>query len=119
MQNLPPSIETEVPDQREARMRWWREAKFGLFIHWGVYAVPAGMWQGEPVPGIGEWIMLRARIPVADYKRFAQQFNPVKYDPEAWAALAQEAGMEYLVITSKHHDGFTLYDSAVTDWDIA
>src|SRR5437868_6094856 len=119
VQNVPPSVETESAEQRAARMHWWREAKFGLFIHWGVYAVPAGTWKGEQVPGIGEWIMLRAQIPVADYRQFARPFNPVRYVPDAWAALAQEAGMKYLVITSKHHDGFALYDSEVTDWDIA
>lgn len=101
------------------RMQWWRDAKFGMFIHWGVYAVPAGIYEGKPVGGIGEWIMLRARIPVNTYKQFARQFNPTKYDPEAWAELARQAGMKYMVITSKHHDGFALFDSAVTDWDIA
>jgi alpha-L-fucosidase len=108
----------ETPDQRAARMQWWRDAKFGLFIHWGVYAVPAGTYHGKPVPNIGEWIMRTAEIPVAEYRGFARQFNPVKYDPEAWAAVAQEAGMKYIVITSKHHDGFALFDSKVTDWDI-
>src|SRR5439155_5662197 len=91
MGNVPPSGETESQEQRDARMRWWREAKFGLFIHWGVYAVPAGTWKGQQIPGIGEWIMLRAQIPVADYRQFARQFNPVRYVPDAWAALAQEA----------------------------
>jgi alpha-L-fucosidase len=113
----PPSPEESA--QREARMKWWREARFGMFIHWGVYAVPAGTYQGKQIPGIGEWIMLRGKIPVAEYRAFAKEFNPVKYDPEAWAALAATAGMKYVVITSKHHDGFALYDSKVTDWDIA
>jgi alpha-L-fucosidase len=108
----------ETPGERDERMRWWRDAKFGLFIHWGVYAVPAGTYNGRQVPGIGEWIMRRGPIPVAEYRAYAKQFNPVKYDPEAWAALAQEAGMKYIVITSKHHDGFALFDSKVTDWDI-
>jgi alpha-L-fucosidase len=102
----------------EDRMDWWREAKFGMFIHWGVYAVPAGLYDGEPVDGIGEWIMQHARIPVARYRRYAREFNPQKYDPEAWAQLAADAGMKYIVITAKHHDGFALYDSAVSEWDI-
>src|SRR5437763_3803632 len=119
MQNPPPSVENESQEHRDARMRWWREAKFGLLIHWGVYAVPAGTWKGEQIPGIGEWIMLRGTIPVADYRQFARQFNHVRYDPEAWAALAQEAGLKYVVITSQHHDGVALCDSQVTDWDIA
>ena len=101
----------------DERMAWWREAKFGLFIHWGVYAVPAGKY-GDNI-NHGEWIMHRARIPSAEYKEYAKQFNPVKYDPEAWVKVAKEAGMRYIVITSKHHDGFALYPSDVTDWDVA
>ncbi len=110
--------EKETVEQRDARMAWWREAKFGLFIHWGVYAVPAGTYHGEQIKGIGEWIMLRGKIPVAEYKAYAQEFNPVMYDPEAWVRLAKAAGMKYIVITSKHHDGFALYDSKVSDWDV-
>ena len=90
-----------------------------MFIHWGVYAVPAGEWQGKPVGGIGEWIMKNGRIPVADYKAFAKDFTAANYDPAAWAALARRAGMKYVVITSKHHDGFALYDSAASDWNAA
>lgn len=100
------------------KMDWWKEAKFGMFIHWGVYSVPAGIYNGKEVNGIGEWIMNRGKIPVAEYKTYAGQFNPVKYDPEAWVKLAKDAGMKYLVITSKHHDGFALFDSKVTDWDM-
>ena len=109
----------ETREQRNARMQWWREARFGMFIHWGVYAVPAGTYKGKQIDGIGEWIMRQAEIPVTEYRAFARQFNPVKYDPEAWAALAAEAGMKYMVITSKHHDGFALFPSEVTDWDVA
>ncbi len=108
----------ETPEQRDARMKWWREARFGLFVHWGVYAVPAGTYKGQEIGGIGEWIMNRGKIPVAEYKAFAGQFNPVKYDPDAWVRLAKEAGMKYIVITSKHHDGFALFDSKATDWDV-
>jgi alpha-L-fucosidase len=100
------------------KMIWWEEAKFGMFIHWGVYAVSAGTYDGKQIAGIGEWIMNRGKIPVSEYKAYSREFNPVKYDPEAWAKLAKEAGMKYLVITSKHHDGFALFDSKVTDWDI-
>jgi alpha-L-fucosidase len=99
-------------------MKWWREARFGLFIHWGVYAVPAGTYEGKRVGGIGEWIMHNAQIPVATYKEYAKDFNPVKYDPDAWVRLAKQAGMKYIVITSKHHDGFALYDTEVTDWNV-
>lgn len=108
----------ETVEQRDARMEWWREARFGLFIHWGVYSVPAGTYKGERIDGIGEWILLRGKIPLAEYKTFARDFNPVKYDPEAWVKMAKDAGMKYIVITSKHHDGFALFDSKVTDWDI-
>lgn len=101
------------------RPEWFREARFGLFIHWGVYAVPAGEWQGKPVKGIGEWIMKNGAIPVADYRAFAGRFTAAHYDPVAWARLAKRAGVRYVVITAKHHDGFALYDSAVTDWDVA
>lgn len=109
----------ETKTQRDERMAWWREAKFGMFIHWGVYAVPAGTYEGKPIGGIGEWIMLRGKIPVAPYKAFAPSFNPVKYDPASWASLAKEAGMRYMVITAKHHDGFALFPSEASTWDIA
>ena len=102
----------------DARMGWWREARFGMFVHWGLYAIPAGVWKGEEVPGIGEWIMFRKRIPVAEYEKLAGQFNPVKFDAAEWVSLAKRAGQKYIVITSKHHDGFCIFDSAVSDYDI-
>ncbi len=110
--------QNETKEQKDERMGWWREARFGMFIHWGVYAVPAGTYDGKQIDGIGEWIMLRGEIPVKEYKAYAKKFNPVKYDPEGWVKLAKKAGMRYMVITSKHHDGFALFPSAVTDWDI-
>jgi len=109
----------ETVEQRDARMEWWRAARFGLFIHWGVYSVPAGTYEGKQIAGIGEWILRNAKIPVAEYKSYAQDFNPVNYDPKAWVKMAKDAGMKYIVITSKHHDGFALFDSNVSDWDIA
>jgi alpha-L-fucosidase len=109
--------EVETLSSDAERMAWWREAKFGLFIHWGVYAVPAGEYGDNT--SYGEWIMHSARIPSAEYKKYARRFNPVKYDPAAWVKVAKEAGMRYIVITSKHHDGFALYPSDVTDWDVA
>jgi len=111
--------QNETKEQKDERMSWWRDARFGMFIHWGVYAVPAGTYKGEQIPHIGEWIMLNAEIPVDEYKAFAKKFNPVKYNPEDWAKLAKKAGMRYMVITSKHHDGFALFPSAVTVWDVA
>jgi alpha-L-fucosidase len=112
----------EARDQRvggiqDPRLNWWRDAKFGLFIHWGLYSIPAGEWGGVRVPGTGEWIMLHARIPVTDYERLARQFNPVEFDAAAWVALAKRAGQRYIVITSKHHDGFCMFHSEVTDYN--
>jgi alpha-L-fucosidase len=103
---------------KDERMGWWREARFGMFIHWGVYAVPAGTWNGKQIGNIGEWIMNRGKIPVVDYRNMAKEFNPVKYDPEAWVLMAKNAGMKYIVITSKHHDGFALFDSEASDWNV-
>ncbi len=109
---------SETSAQRDGRMGWWREAKFGMFIHWGVYAVPAGTYKDKPVGDIGEWIMWNAKIPVHDYRGFAERFNPTKYDPGAWAALAKEAGMRYMIITAKHHDGFALFPSSASKWNV-
>jgi len=103
---------------KDERMAWWREARFGMFIHWGVYAVPAGEWKGQRIGGIGEWIMNRGKIPVADYQEIAKQFNPVKYDPDAWVRMARDAGMKYIVITSKHHDGFALFETKASKWNV-
>ena len=103
---------------KDERMQWWREARFGMFIHWGVYAVPAGTWDGRQIGGIGEWIMNRGKIPVADYQRIAKDFNPVKYDPDAWVRMARDAGMKYIVITSKHHDGFALFETKASKWNV-
>jgi alpha-L-fucosidase len=103
---------------RDRRLQWWREARFGMFIHWGLYALPAGQWKGERIPGLGEWIMWHAKIPPEEYEQLAAQFNPVQFDADAWAALAARAGMKYLVITAKHHDGFAMFDSACSEYDI-
>ena len=108
----------ESTDDRNQRMAWWREARFGLFIHWGVYAVPAGTHKGERIENIGEWIMHYGRIPVSEYQQYSREFNPVNYDPEAWVRLAKDAGMKYIVITAKHHDGFAMFDTAVSDWNV-
>src|SRR4030042_2170286 len=103
---------------KDERRQWWREARLGMFIHWGVYAVPAGTWDGRQIGGIGEWIMNRGKIPVADYQRIASDFNPVKYDPDAWVRMAKDAGMKYIVITSKHHDGFALFETRASKWNV-
>ena len=102
----------------EERLKWWTDARFGMFIHWGIYSVPAGQWNGAPVKGLGEWIMFRARIPVHDYEKLASQFNPVKFNADEWVAIAKNAGMKYITITSKHHDGFAMYGSKVSKYNI-
>ena len=112
------SCKEEDPPTKDERMEWWREAKFGMFIHWGVYAIPGGDWQGKTYDGISEWIMAHADIPIADYETLPPKFNPVKYNPAEWVKIAKDAGMKYIVITSKHHDGFAIYDSKVSDYDV-
>ena len=92
-------------------MAWWREAKFGMFIHWGLYSVPAGYWHGQYSSGNGEWILHDKRIPIADYKALAAQFDPEKFNADAWVAVAKAAGMKYIVITAKHHEGFAMFKS--------
>ena len=103
---------------RAKRLAWFREAKYGLFIHWGLYAIPAGEWKGKRSLGLGEWIMNRSQIPVKEYEQLAARLNPVKFDPDAWVQLAQDAGMKYIVITSKHHDGFAMFASKVSRYNI-
>lgn len=108
----------ETREQRDQRMQWWREARFGMFIHWGIYSVPAGTYDGKRIGGIGEWIMHNGRIPVARYEQYAREFNPVKFNADEWVSIAKNAGMKYIVITSKHHDGFAMYHSKVDGYNI-
>ena len=103
-------------DPPDPRLNWWREARFGMFIHWGLYAVPAGEWNGRTE--YGEWIRHTAKIPIGEYEKFRERFNPARFNPDEWVRLAKAAGMKYIVITSKHHDGFALFDSKQTDWDV-
>src|SRR4051812_12683833 len=108
-----------APDPaKEKRLEWFREAKYGLFVHWGLYAIPAGQWKGQRSLGLGEWIMNRSRIPVREYEALAARFNPVKFDADAWVQLAQDAGMKYIVIPSKHHDGFAIFRSQASRYNI-
>lgn len=110
--------QTESKADRDKRMQWWRDAGFGMFIHWGVYSVPAGQYKGKEIKGLGEWIMEDAKIPITEYEQFAKQFNPTKFNAKEWVRIAKDAGVKYIVITSKHHDGFALWNSKVSDYDI-
>jgi alpha-L-fucosidase len=101
------------------KLEWWKEARFGMFIHWGVYSLYGGVYNGyHQARGDAAWILNRCKIPVAEYREKAKEFNPVNYNPEEWVKLARDAGMKYIIITAKHHDGFALFDSKASDWDV-
>ena len=97
---------------------WFKEAQFGMMIHWGLYSLIAGEWQGRRMPYIGEWAQQYFRIPNAEYGKLAEIFNPIYFNAEEWVKLAKEAGMQYMVFTSKHHDGFAMYHSKVSKYNI-
>ncbi len=99
-------------------MQWFHEAKFGMFIHWGLYSVAAGEWNKKQFPWYGEWIMHQSRAPMADYAKLAEKFNPTKYDAEKWVLAAKNAGMKYMVITAKHHEGFAMFKTAASPFNI-
>ena len=113
-----PSLEELIPkpEQIDARLEWWREARFGMFIHWGVYSGLSGTWKGKKYGGYGEHIQRMAKIPISVYhKEVASAFNPTEFNAEQWIQLAKDAGMRYFIITAKHHDGFAMYDSKFSD----
>lgn len=97
---------------------WFKQAKFGMMIHFGLYSIPAGEWKGQRMDDIGEWLQAHFRIPCAEYGQLAKIFNPIFFNAEEWVKLAKDAGMQYFVITSKHHDGFCLFDSAYDDYNV-
>ena len=101
-----------------ADMRWWKKARFGMFIHWGLYAVPAGVWHGKHIGEGGEWIKNNAHIPNRQYNALARKFDPVDFNANQWATIARKAGMKYMVITSKHHDGFCMFNTKATNFNV-
>ena len=109
---------TQKNNSNNDRLNWFKEARFGMFIHWGIYALPAGVWKGKDYPQIGEWIKDSAHIPDEEYDALARKFNPVKFNADVIVKLAKEAGMKYLVFTAKHADGFAMYDSKCSDYSI-
>ena len=111
---LDPAAEAD----RDARMQWWHEAKFGMFVHWGIYSVVGGQYKGQELPNSAEWMMNKGRIPIAEYEQYANQFNPTKFDAVEFVARAKDAGMKYLVITAKHHDGFSMFASKATKYNV-
>ena len=112
-QNVDAKILTE---EDNPKMKWWKDAKFGMFIHWGIYAVPAGKWENTTT--YGEWIMHTAKIPRSTYSALAKEFNPTKFNAEEWVKLAKSAGQKYIVITSKHHDGFAMFGTKASPYNI-
>ncbi|HEY0434125.1 MAG TPA: alpha-L-fucosidase [Chitinophagaceae bacterium] len=106
----------ETKAQKDQRMKWWKDARFGLFIHWGLYSVPAGVWKSDT--NHAEWIRTTAQIPIGEYDKFVGQFDPEKFNADQWVKMAKKAGMKYIVITSKHHDGFNMFNSKESDFDI-
>lgn len=108
----------ETKEQRDARMAWWREARFGMFIHWGIFSRFAGSYKGKQIDTAAEWIMKAAKIPVAEYMQAGAQFNPEEFDADSWVAIAKQAGMKYIVFTAKHHDGFAMYHTAFGKYNI-
>jgi alpha-L-fucosidase len=101
-----------------ARSAWWQNAKFGMFIHWGIYSVPADSTDLHGHRGVAEWYLSNKQMQVGEYEKFAAQFNPTRFDAREWARIAKDAGMRYITITSKHHDGFCMFDSKLTNYDI-
>lgn len=97
---------------------WFKQAKFGMMIHWGLYSILGGEWKGQRMPYIGEWVQQYFRIPNSEYEKLAAAFNPVLFDADEWVKLAKEAGMQYMVVTAKHHEGFCMFATKVNHWNI-
>ncbi|MEO7463810.1 MAG: alpha-L-fucosidase, partial [Ferruginibacter sp.] len=118
--NAPPTtiVPFETEEEYNNRMQWWKDAKYGMFIHFGLYSILGGEYNGEVTPKIAEWIQNTLKIPLADYKKLMGKFNPQQFNADEWASIAMAAGMKYMVVTAKHHDGFALFNSQVSDYDV-
>ena len=110
--------EGETEAERDARLEWWREGKFGMFVHWGIYSTTGGLYNGKKLPNSAEWMMARGKIPIAEYEKYADQFNPTEFDADEFVQMAKDAGMKYIVITAKHHDGFSMFDSESNPYNV-
>lgn len=108
----------ESAEEKAERMTWWEEARFGMFIHWGLYAIPAGQWGIRKYRGTAEWLQYRHGIAPDIYQELAKEWNPQNYNPKRWVELAKNAGMKYIVLTSRHHEGFSLWPTAYSDFSV-
>jgi len=115
---VPRDFRKESATEKARRMQWFEQARFGIFIHWGLYSVPAGSYEGKSPYTCSEWLMEKAAIPAEEYRKYAARFNPQKFDAEAWAKSIAGSGAKYIVITTKHHEGFSMWDSAVSNYTI-
>ena len=113
----PDQATTRDDPATSARTAWYREAKFGMFIHWGLYSVAGGEWEGKPVEGLGEWIQYFNHIPLPEYERLCKDFHPTEFNAKAWIDVAHDADMKYVVVTSKHHDGFCMWGTKITPFN--
>jgi alpha-L-fucosidase len=111
-----PLIKRDPPERETGRLAWWKDARFGMFIHWGLYAQDGCFWKGQN--GGSEHMMLRLKIPLAEYAEIADEFDPVRFNADQWVGIAKAAGMRYLILTAKHHDGFAMFDSKSSDYNI-
>jgi hypothetical protein len=110
---------TESMKSHDSRIEWWKEARFGMFVHWGVYSTPGGEWKGKEVSGYSEHLMRKEKIPLPEYREdVVKPFNPADFNADEWIRTARDAGMKYFIVTAKHHDGFAMFDSDVTDYNI-
>ena len=110
------ALHPSAPDAPD--LKWFTDARFGMFVHWGIYAIPGGTWNGMDTPWVSEWVMSKMQIPIREYETLAARFNPTCFDAEAWAGIARDAGMKYMVVTAKHHDGFAMFHSRYDRYNI-